>query len=212
MAKETFSDRINRLFRENEWREARRLLEAERAKDPENHWILTQLGVTYYEQRRYKEALRLFLKSKAIVQDCPLTLWNLAGAHDALGKHRAAIDIYTWLLERAKSPDEDPCWESKEWANALKTDCVYALGASYQRLGDQALAEHCYRQYIDLLLIGVEGSYPLEDARRHIQSLHTVPNGNEADAELKKLKAFLARHESAGNGRRKTAASGKSCS
>ena len=209
MAKETFSDKINRLFRENEWDEACELLEAERAKDPESHWVLTQLGVTYYEQRRYKEALRLFLKSKAIVPDCPLTLWNLAGVHDALGKHRAAIDIYIWLLGRAKSPDEDPCWESKEWANALKTDCVYALGASFQHLGELSLAEHCYRQYIDLLLIGIEGSYPIEDARRHIQSLHAAPNGKEADVELKKLQAYLARHHSSGNGRGKAAARNK---
>lgn len=206
MAKKTFSDKINQLFAANEWDEARELLDAKCAKGPESHWILTQLGVTYYEQRRYREALRLFLKSTAIVPDCPLTSWNLGGVYDALGKHDAAIDIYTGILKRAQTSDEDPCWESEAWATALKTDCVFALGTAYQHMGDQALAEHCYRQYIDLLLIGIEGSYPIEDARRRIQSLHAAPNGKEADVELKKLRTYLARHGSAGNGRGKTAA------
>jgi tetratricopeptide (TPR) repeat protein len=210
MAKSTFSNKIDRLFRKNEWTEARKLLESEHARDPESHWILTQWGVTYYEQRRYKEALRLFLKAKAIVSDCPLTMWNLAGIYDALGKHRAAIGIYTWLMESVNSPDDDPCWESKEWTNALKTDCVYALGASYQQLGDQSLAEHCYRQYIDLLLVGIEGTYSIEEARRKIQSLHGIENGQNVETELKKLKAYLARNAS--TAKRRSLAKTKSAS
>src|SRR5262245_53861348 len=115
MARATFSDRINTLFEQEAWEEARRLLENKQAQDPESHWVLTQLGVTYYEERQYEEAKRLFEKSLKIVADCPLTLWNLAGALDALGKHSAAKRIYTWLLACKKSPEEDPCWESEEW-------------------------------------------------------------------------------------------------
>ena len=76
MPTKNFSDDINRLFRQDDWEEARRLLENARENDPMNHWLLTQLGVTFYEQKKYMDALRLFLASQKIVEECPLTLWN----------------------------------------------------------------------------------------------------------------------------------------
>src|SRR4051812_15417685 len=109
MAGERFSSAIDDLFRKGEWAKARRRLERERVKDPDNHWLLTQLGVTYYEQGQYADALPLFLASLKIVPDCPLTLWNLAGTLDALGKPADAVRIYTWLLDADVSPADDPC-------------------------------------------------------------------------------------------------------
>src|SRR5437867_3450047 len=99
MARRNFSDKIDDLFQRGQWEAARKQLEAERQKDPANHWLLTQLGVTFYEQERYEKALELFQASRELMANCPLTLWNLAGTLDALGKHSAAARIYTWLLE-----------------------------------------------------------------------------------------------------------------
>ncbi len=121
-------------FRKSAWKRAQALLETELANTPNDHWVMTQLGVTHYEQRKYKTALRFFRASEAIVADCPLTLWNLAGTLDALGKYVDAIGIYVRLLECSVSPDADPCWESKQWAKNLKNDCVYRLGVCFQHL------------------------------------------------------------------------------
>ena len=178
--------KIDDLFERGEWHKARELLEKQRAKEPDNHWVLTQLGVTFYEQRRYAEALELFLASLRIVPDCPLTLWNLAGALDALGKSAAAVPIYIWLLESKKAPEEDPCWESQEWADALKADCVYRLGVCFQHLGKKRKAEQCYRQYLDLLLAGVEGLYSVEDVTRKIRGLHGANHHVGMKPELRK--------------------------
>src|SRR5947208_676537 len=123
MAQSRLSKTIDDLFRRGQWEKARKLLRAEIAKELDNHWLWTQLGVTFYEERRYRDALQLFLKSREIVPDCPLTLWNLAGSLDALGKHSEAARLYTWLLRSQTTPDHDPCWESDEWADALKADC-----------------------------------------------------------------------------------------
>jgi tetratricopeptide (TPR) repeat protein len=206
MTKASFSDKIYRLFKNEAWAEARSLLEAERERCPDDHWVITQLGVTYYEEGRYEEALKLFLASFAIVEDCPLTLWNLAGTYSALGKQSRAIRIYKSLLESSVSAEDDACWENKEWSEALKADCVYRLGRCFQKQGDKSAADFCYRQYIELLLAGIEGTYSIEEARRHVQSLHPAPNGKAAAAELKKLQTYLARHDSPGNGRVKPAA------
>jgi tetratricopeptide (TPR) repeat protein len=102
--------------------------------------------------------LPFFQAALAIVPDCPLALWNLAGTLDALGKPAEAIPLYTWLLESDKSPEEDPCWESREWTESLKADCVYRLGVCFEHLGQVEKAEECYRQYLNLLLSRIRGT------------------------------------------------------
>jgi tetratricopeptide (TPR) repeat protein len=186
VADEALSKRINDLFRREKWAAARELLESARRKAPEDHWLLTQLGVTFYEERKYKDALKLFLASSKIVPSCPLTLWNLAGALDSLGQHAAAKGIYAWLLESETSPNDDPCWESKEWSEALKSDAFYRLGISFQHLGEKRKAEHCFRQYLDLLLAGIDGTYSAEDVMGRIRGLHESDKANGTAGELRK--------------------------
>src|SRR5581483_9709101 len=167
--------------------EARKLLAGELAKEPDHHWLLTQIGVTLYEQRRYAEALRRFVAALEIVADCPLTLWNLAGTLDAMGKPAAAIPIYSWLLESDRSPADDPCWESREWTDALKTDCVYRLGVCLQHLGKKDAAAHGFRQYVNLLALGMTGSYPAADALRQIHNLHPRRAPGAVEGELRQV-------------------------
>lgn len=186
MAKDNFSDMIYRLFQKEDWVAARRLLQRDLNEDPDNHWLLTQLGVSFYEERQYKKALKLLLKSQAIMPDCPLTLWNLAGALDALGKHAAAVRIYRGLLESKKTPEEDPCWESREWTDSLKADCVYRLGVSFEHLGKKRKAEQCYRQFLDLLLSGIKATYSSEDVLRRIKKLHANGKNGVAAGALRR--------------------------
>jgi len=174
---ETPTPTIEALLGSGQWAAARARIEAELASQPGDHWLLTQLGVTLYEQGRYAESLRPLVQSLEIVPDCPLTLWNLAGGLDALGKPEDAVAIYTWLIGRKKTAADDDCWESDEWADALKTDCVYRVGACFERMGLSESAERCFRQYVNLLLAGMAGSYTLEDAGAHIQKLHSVARG-----------------------------------
>lgn len=188
------SIRIERLLQQGRWTAARTALEKERLKDPHNHWLLTQLGVTYYEQRKYKEALRLFRKSLTIVPDCPLTLWNVAGGLDAMGKPLQAMAIYTSLLKSTTSPDDDPCWESNAWADSLKADCVFRLGVCLEHLGNNKKAEHCYQQYLRLALVGVEASYSVEAVTERIRGVRREgANGAATAKEVEKVvKAVLS--------------------
>ncbi len=186
MRKDTLNKRINSLFQQNAWKEARKLLEIEHEKDSEDHWVVTQLGVTFYEEKKYRDALQLFRKSLEIVNDCPLTRWNLAGALDAVGDQSGAKEIYIWLLRAKTSPEHDPCWESPEWADAIKHDAVFRLGACLQSLGEKKKAETCYRRYLDLLLAGGNGMYSAEDVTAKIRSLHNGERGVRR-ASFKKL-------------------------
>ncbi len=187
MAARRLSSKINSLFCQCKWEQARNILEVARERSPRDHWVLTQLGVTFYEQHKYEDALKLFLASRDIVDNCPLTLWNHAGTLDALGKHTEAMQIYIWLLQSNKSPDDDPCWESKEWTDRLKTDCVYRLGVCFKHLGKKQEAEHCFRQYVNLLLEGVEGTYSIVDVTQQIQNLRVSSKRAPVRSELQRI-------------------------
>jgi tetratricopeptide (TPR) repeat protein len=171
MASVSIGDQINGFIENEQWVKARALIAKELKREPNSHWLLTQLGETYYEQRQYKKALGLLLTSLDIVADCPLTLWHLADTLDALGYHTGALRIFTWLLESKKTSSDDSCWESAAWTDALKTDCVYRIGICLQSLARKDKAEACFRRYVNLLLAGAAGSYPIGDAMKHIREL-----------------------------------------
>jgi tetratricopeptide (TPR) repeat protein len=179
-------DRINDLIEAEQWKDARALIQKTLKREPRNHWLLTQLGETYYEQQDYKKALEVLLRSRGILPDCPLTLWHLAGTLDALRHHAEAIQLYTWLLRSTKTPEDDPCWESVEWTDALKTDCVFRMGLCFKHLDRNERAAYCFRKYIDVLSQGAEGSYPIEEARKYLQE--SLPSEREAvEQELQEV-------------------------
>ena|GEM_PF-715325 len=171
MVKFASGESVETLIEQARWKEARALIEQQLQEDSQNHWLLTQLGVTHYEEGQHREALRPLLASLEIVPDCPLTLWNIAGALDASGNPERAIPIYTWLIRSKKTRHDDECWESAEWTDSLKTDCVYRLGICFQHLKKWESAENCFRQYINLLLAGMSGLYSADDAARRIREL-----------------------------------------
>ncbi len=162
---------IETLLERGSWAEARKRIERELVRHPDDHWLLTQLGVTLYEEKRYREALTPLLASLEIVPDCPLTLWNVAGTLDALKESKKALAIYNWLLKSKQAADAGECWESAEWAESLKTDCVFRMGVCLQKLGRDKAAEQCFRQHISLLLSGGKSLYEIEDSARHIREL-----------------------------------------
>ena len=164
---------IGDLIEKEDWKAARKAIRRELVDDPDNHWLLTQLGVTYYEERKYRDALKPLLAAFDLVPDCPLTLWNLAGTAVALGKPEIAIPIFAWILRSETSAEDDSCWESDEWTAALKTDCVYRVGMCFKHMKRWNPADHCFRQYVNLLLAGMKGMYPIEDAAEQIRQVHS---------------------------------------
>lgn len=163
---------LETLLDQERWSQARELIEIQLQSQPDNHWLLTQLASTYYEERQYRKSLSILKKSLSIVDDCPLTLWHFAGALSALGKHADAIACYKALIQSKVTAEDDPCWESEEWSRSLKADCLYRLGECYHKTKKYSLADRCLRRYIDLRLLGVEGIYSIDDAAQQIRKIN----------------------------------------
>ena len=129
---DALSKKINRLFSQEAWTKAQDMLLAALAKKPEDHWLLTRLSTTYYEQKKYAKALQIVRQAQRVAPNCPLVLWDLAGTLEMLEKDQEAIKVYRQLFERgAKALGEDECGEGAAWANSLLTDCLFRLAGCF---------------------------------------------------------------------------------
>lgn len=176
MASNRVGKQIERLIAQGEWSAAQKVIEKQLAKEPDDHWLWSRLSAVKYEQRNYEGALADAEKALAIVPDCPLALWDYAGALDLLDRPREALAVYRELLRRGdeqmETPDEDAdeCWEGKEWTAALLTDCAYRAAGCLAKRGDSVAAEDMYRIFL-ALVEEAPGIYTRKEARARLRRL-----------------------------------------
>ena len=156
------------------WEQARKLIKADLKTDPNNHWLLTRLAATYYEQRKYGTALRISKRAVQLMPNCPLVLWDLAGAFEMCGEETKAILIWKDLLKLGESDVAyNECGEGLRWARSLLNDCRYRIAivlADRRRNKDaiQWLDEHIKHRRP-----GLPSIYPLrqvKESRREFES------------------------------------------
>jgi len=165
--------KINRLLEQESWAAARRLIEREIAKispaDFSRHWLLTRLSTTFYEERKYQEALNLAKQAERIAPNCPLVLWDLAGAYLMLNDNANAISIYTKLIKRGTDRiARDQCGEGRRWAGSLIADCWYRLGTCYRDAGDKKKAIECWSKHFEMVVKGIDSIYSYPDVLQDI--------------------------------------------
>ncbi len=122
------SKRLNKLFDADDYSQAERILRAALIKDPNDHWLLTCLGATLYEQHKYKRALAWHKKAYKLEPKCPLVLWNIAGTLFMLDRDVEAKAMYQNLLRRGvKRLANGRCGEGLRWAKRFIADCRIRL-------------------------------------------------------------------------------------
>jgi tetratricopeptide (TPR) repeat protein len=160
------SSSIEERIAEDDWTGARKLIRAELKKTPNSHWLLTRLGLTYYEQKQYARALHIEERALRISPRCPLVLWDYAGSLQMLKRHKEAVAIYSRLIRRgARSIAYDECGEGLAWARGLVVDCHYRRGESYQALGRKRDALADLVKHLDGRGPGCRSIYPLGEVR-----------------------------------------------
>jgi tetratricopeptide (TPR) repeat protein len=166
------SEAIESRIAAEDWPGARRLIRAALRREPDSHWLLTRLGLTYYEQRRYADALRYATEALARAPHCPLVLWDYAGTLGQLGRHREALRIYSRLIRRGvESIAYDECGEGLNWARGLVADALYRQGLAYAALGQRRRACVALERHLALRRPGTRSIYPLREVRRELQAL-----------------------------------------
>ncbi len=115
---------IERLIAEEDWPAARRAIRTKLRSSPDDHWLLSRLALTYYEQRQYSQALECDLRAVANAPDCPLVLGGQAGSLEMLHQTKAALKVYRRLIRRGiQAIAFNDCGEGLAWARGLIADC-----------------------------------------------------------------------------------------
>jgi tetratricopeptide (TPR) repeat protein len=166
------SKSIEAAIRLGEWKEARRLIRTELKSNSGSHWLMTRLGLTYYEEHRYRVSMSYSLKALKIKPRCPLVLWDYACCLQMLGKHHMALRIYRRLLSRgvAKVAWGD-CGEGLSWARGLLADCFYRQAHSYRALKKTNGAMKSYRKHLSMRGPGCRSIYAIKLVRKELSEL-----------------------------------------
>jgi tetratricopeptide (TPR) repeat protein len=153
---------IENLIRAERWDEARREIHKRLLRKPDSHWLLTRLGLTYYEQRNYSTALRAQQRALLLSPSCPLVLWDYAGALQMLGRHDEALRVYRRLVRRGvESIAYGDCGEGLAWARGLVADCHYRIMNSYDALSNRSAANRALVKHLEMRGPGCRSIYPL---------------------------------------------------
>ncbi|MBR4252698.1 MAG: hypothetical protein IKQ15_10455 [Kiritimatiellae bacterium] len=157
-------DTIEALVEKEDWENARKAILEELETNPDSHYLVTRLALTYYEQRQYETALHYSQESMKLAPRCPLVLWNYAGALEQTGHECEAIRIWKSLLRRGvERIAHGPCGEGIRQAESLLNDCRYRIGKTYYFLGRHALAWHYMHAHLRHRRRGLPSIYSRTD-------------------------------------------------
>lgn len=165
---------VEDLFRRGKWKSARRQIERELRLAPNDHWLLTRLGTTYYEDGEYKRALRISQRAVRLAPKCPLVLWDYACSLDMVSRHQEAIALWKRLLRRGvKAVAYGEHGEGIRWSRSLLNDCRYRIALSYRKQGMLNISLRYLRRHIAERGQGTPSIYGLADAKRELARLLT---------------------------------------
>jgi tetratricopeptide (TPR) repeat protein len=166
---------VEKLIARERWAEARRAIRALLEESPDDHWLLSRLALTHYEQHAYKRALGFDVRAVKAQPTCPLALWRLAGSLEMVGREKEASEVYLRLIRRgARRLATGRCGEGIRWATGLVADCWFRLGQIRARAGRSRAAMLAYQKHLALCSSGAS-IYTAGHVRRRMQGLDGNP-------------------------------------
>jgi tetratricopeptide (TPR) repeat protein len=174
-------NRIEKYLLQEDWQIARAIILKELKKTPGDHWLLTRLSLTYYEEHKYKKALKIVEKALKYAPKCPLVLWDYAGTLDMIGQHQEAIKIWKRLLRIGIDKIAyGECGEGLRWARSLLNDSRYRIGRSYRKMGKLKQASNYIFAHISHRTPGTPSIYLLSTVKRELNDIERKKGDNSA--------------------------------
>ena len=170
MDKKELGKKIEKYIALENWNRARYYINKGLSKYPKDHWLLTRLALTHYEQRNYKIALRIGEQALKLAPKCPLVLWDHAGTLYMSGDFSRALNIYNKLVRRGvESLAYGECGEGVRWAKSLVNDCFYRMALCYRKSGNRSKAIELYRRHLKSRAPGIPSIYSLKEVKQEFR-------------------------------------------
>jgi tetratricopeptide (TPR) repeat protein len=163
---------IEDYMRRREWTKARAVISKALRTNKNDHWLITRLATTHYEEHQYRKALRLEERALRLAPRCPLALWDHASTLDMLGQESKAIAIWKRLLTRG---EEDvaygECGEGIRWARSLLNDSRYRIAKAYRDIKNDRMAERYFKEHLKNRQPGIPSLYKLKAVKKDLSDL-----------------------------------------
>ena len=130
-----------------EWERAAEYYQLALNEFPENPVALTSLGMAFYEQRRFDEAIRYYKKAAVLNPDDPMPPEKVADIYSRQGKLNKAVQSLVHAAELyLKIRDAEKAISCYQEANSLDPENLHShtrLGLIYERMkqSDKAIQE-----------------------------------------------------------------------
>jgi hypothetical protein len=179
-----FSEQINALINKGKYDEAREWIRAGLKWLPKDHWLLDRMSLTYFEERRYVDALHWSEKAYKNAKSCPMVLWGYANAMEEVGRYENALSLYNKILDKGTAAvAHGECGEGSDGAESLLADSAYRAALCYQNLNRLQEAFESILTHFSMLEQGAKSIYPEPEVRQVLKSLSqfvgTTSSGNE---------------------------------
>lgn len=160
---------IERSVRAEDWSGARKLIKAELRRKPKDHWLMSRLALTYYEQQKYGQALLWEERALREAPYCPLTIWGYAGTLEMLGHLRESLLLYRRLLSRGEDDlAYGECGEGIQRARSLVADCHYRIACIWEKKRQWKRAAAEFERYLGLRKAGYGSIYRIQDVKARL--------------------------------------------
>lgn len=172
MNDEILLSKFYKLYHEDKYEKARKILFKLLKNEPESHWILSRISSTYYEDRNYQKALVFAERALEIAPDCPMVLWDYAGVLDMLDDTKKAISIWKYLLNCSiEQIAFDECGEGIRDAKSLHNNCRFRIGNSYKYLNQKKLANKYLKLHLQNRQRGLPSIYTKKEVLKILESI-----------------------------------------
>jgi predicted Zn-dependent protease len=156
----------DQLVAEGDIQQARDILLKQIKKTPKEHWFHAELSGLYYEERRYKEALRYSTIAYRIQPDDALVLWYHAGNMLMSNQEATAIQLFE-KIERLglEYIAYGPFGEGMRWAKSMMYDTFYRLASAYYDVGNYEKAAYYIEKTLAYRTQGIPSLYSLKEVK-----------------------------------------------
>lgn len=139
--KEDFSNKLNSLFEEDKWNEAKVLLEKEKKKYPQEYFLITALAKVCYNMKLYTESLKYAEKAMKIEPNDALVIYDYGCALSALDKNKEAIEQWSKIIEmNINEVAYGDFGEGLRWAKSIINDSRFRKAICFLEIGDKVEA------------------------------------------------------------------------
>jgi tetratricopeptide (TPR) repeat protein len=171
------NDKLDYYFRTENWKKARESIYFELLRKPQDHWLMTRLSMTYYEEYDYKNSLKISTEAFKIAPNCPLVLWDYAAALQMNKMGKDALIIWKKIITKGEYKiANDECGEGLKWARSLINDCRFRIGMYYVHEKKIKLGYRYLLQHLKVRKLRMGSIYNLKMIKKQILKLESEIN------------------------------------